>query len=147
MARASRSWLQAAGLAAITGGRTALGPALVCRVLPRTPASRRRATVLAVLELLGDKLPRVPNRTAPIGLAFRIVNGARVVRALRPGRGAVTVAALALGAAAAVAGAFVGLRLRRALTRRLGGGALANAVAGAIEDAGLLLLGSRLARP
>jgi hypothetical protein len=50
-----------------------------------------------------------------------------------------------LGAAAAVLGAFAGLRLRLALTRHLGGGPRASAIAGAIEDAALVMIGTRLA--
>jgi hypothetical protein len=53
--------------------------------------------------------------------------------------------ALAVGAAVAIAGAFMGLRLRLALTRRLGGGARANAIAGTIEDAMLIAVGRGLA--
>jgi uncharacterized membrane protein len=143
------SWLRGAGLAAITGSRTALGPALVCRSAVKSAPLRACAYVASALELVGDKLPRTPNRTAPLGLVLRIVSGAGVVRALvrrgrRRERGS-SAGALLLGAAAAVLGAFAGLRLRVALTRRLGGGPRASAIAGAIEDAALLLIGTRLA--
>jgi uncharacterized membrane protein len=141
-------WMRGLGLAAITGARTALGPALLCRCVPRPAWRRRRANLLAALELLGDKLPLMPYRTAPLGLVLRMVNGARVARALQAGRGrALSACALALGAAAAIAGAFGGLRLRLGLTRRLGGGALANAIAGTLEDAALIAIGARLTRP
>jgi uncharacterized membrane protein len=147
VAPGSRRWLRGIGLALITGARTALGPALLHRWLPRSGRDRRVATLMAALELLADKLPLMPARTAPLGLALRIVNGARVARAVQAGRGhAASALALALGAAAAIAGAFGGLRLRLALTRRLGGGALANAIAGTVEDAALLAIGVRLAR-
>ena len=139
-------WLRAAGMAGITGSRTALGPALAVRRSGRTGWQRASVYAMAALELMGDKLPRTPNRTAPIGLALRVVSGAGVARMMLGGRGrAAAAGALGLGAAAAILGAFVGLRLRRALTRRLGGGALANVVAGTIEDAALLLIGTRLA--
>ena len=141
-------WLRAAGMAGITGSRTALGPALAVRRSGRPGWRRASVYLMAALELIGDKLPRSPNRTAPIGLALRIVSGAGVARMMLDGRGrgrAATAGALGLGAAAAILGAFAGLGLRRALTRRLGGGAMANAVAGTIEDAALLLIGSRLA--
>jgi hypothetical protein len=62
-------------------------------------------------------------------------------------RGRAAGGALAVGAAAAIAGAFVGLRFRLALTRRLGGGPLASALAGAIEDGALISVGRRLAAP
>jgi len=141
-------WLRAAGMAGITGSRTALGPALAVRRSGRSGWPRASVYLMAALELLGDKLPRTPNRTAPIGLALRIVSGAGVARMMLDGRGrgrAAAAGALLLGAAAAIAAAFAGLRLRQALTRRLGGGATANAVAGTIEDAALLLIGTRLA--
>ncbi len=142
MRRATRRWLRALGLAAITGSRTSLGPALVFGDRGRRARAGTRA--FAAMELLGDKVPGAPNRTAPLGLAFRIASAAAVVRAVmrRRGRGP---GPLALGAAAAVAGAFLGLTLRRALTRRLGGGRVSNMVAGAIEDAALIAVGRRLA--
>ena len=139
-------WLRAAGMAGITGSRTALGPALAVRRSGRSGWPRAGVYLMAALELLGDKLPRTPNRTAPIGLALRVVSGAGVARMMLGGRGrAAAVGALGLGAAAAILGAFAGLRLRQALTRLLGGGVLANAAAGTIEDAALLLIGTRLA--
>jgi uncharacterized membrane protein len=150
MARVARSCLRAAALAAITGSRTALGPALVARRQTRPAWLRAAVYVAAVMELIGDKMPRVPNRTAPLGLALRIVSGAGVARALlrrRVRKGAGLAGALALGATAAIASAFAGLRLRLILTRRLGGGALANALAGTIEDAALVTIGARLAEP
>ena len=147
MAGNKGSWLRGAGLAAITGCRTALGPALVCRRDLRSAPLRSAVFVASALELIGDKLPRTPPRTAALGLGLRILSGAGVARALlgrRRGRAA-TAGALLLGAAVAVASAFAGLRLRLALTRRLGGGVRANAIAGAVEDAALLLVGTRLA--
>jgi uncharacterized membrane protein len=143
--RVARSWWRSAGLAAITGSRTALGPALAARIA-RSPTRLRAATaVMAALELIFDKLPRVPARTSLGGLAFRIPSAIGVALMTRPrrGRGA-ALGALALGVAGALFGAFAGLRLRLALTRRIGGGTLANAVAGALEDAALLALGRRL---
>jgi len=146
MRRATRALLPALGLAAITGSRTALGPALVFG-----RASRRRLRpiplVLSAMELVADKMPFAPYRTAPIWLACRAASAAAVVRAVTRRRGrAAGLGALALGAAAAVASAFAGVRLRLALTRRLGGGPLSNALAGALEDLALIALGRRLLR-
>ena len=110
-------WLRAAGMAGITGSRTALGPALAVRRSGRSGWRRASVYLMAALELVGDKLPRTPNRTAPIGLALRVVSGAVVARSMLDGRGrgrAAAATALGLGAAAAILGAFVGLRLRRA---------------------------------
>src|SRR3954453_11238470 len=116
MAIKTSSLLRGVGLAAITGSRTALGPALVCRSAVRSAPLRAGAYLLSALELIGDKLPRTPKRTAPLGLALRIVSGAGVVRALLRRRDrrepAAVAVALVVGAAAAVLGAFAGLRLR-----------------------------------
>jgi uncharacterized membrane protein len=146
MASASRSWLRAAGLGWVSGSRAFLGPALVARQA-RHKWLRRLAYLAAAFELVADKTPFLPSRTAPSLLAGRIVSGAGVARRALGARGPATGGALALGAAAAIAGAFVGLRFRLALTRRLGGGQLASALAGAIEDAALISVGRRLAPP
>jgi len=140
-------WLRAAGLGWITGSRMFLGPALAARQA-RPGRLRRLAYLAAAFELLADKTPFLPNRTEARSLAGRIVSGAGVASSVLRARGRTLAGgALALGAAAAIAGAFVGLRFRLALTRRLGGGGLASAVAGAIEDAALIGVGRRLAGP
>jgi len=140
-------WWRIAGLGAISGSRTMLGPALAVRASGRGRLARAGIYLLAALELLGDKLPRTPNRTAPLGLALRMASAAGVALALRRrrGRAAAAGALTAIGVGCAVAGAFAGLRLRRALTRRLGGGPWASAAAGALEDAALIAVGRRLA--
>jgi len=142
---ASGSWLRAAGLGWVTGSRLFLGPALVARHA-RRGWLRRLAYLAAAFELLADKTPFLPNRTEARSLAGRIVSGAGVARRVLRARGRdVAAGALAVGAAAAIAGAVVGLRFRLALTRRLGGGQLASAIAGAIEDGALISVGRRLA--
>ena len=105
-ALASRPWLCATGLAAVTGSRTLLGPRLVARGASRP--LRAVATALAALELVADKLPFAPNRTAPIWLATRAVVGAGIARALLRRRGRAAARGAVLGAAVAVASAFAG---------------------------------------
>jgi uncharacterized membrane protein len=127
-----------------------LGPALISSagVGPRRWRRLRPAVwSLAAGELFADKLPRLPNRTARGPLAARAVMGALVAVATRPrtGKRAALFAAV-LGAAAAIAGAFAGFHLRRLASRRLGGGTIANAVTGALEDALIVKGGRSLAR-
>lgn len=114
----------------------------------RTPSrgvlARILVSVLALGELVADKLPTTPDRRTPLALAGRIVTGALAGYQIAP-RGRARFARAALGAAAAVAATFAGARLRRALDRRLPGafGALA-------EDAftlGLAWAAANLARP
>jgi len=139
------AWLRAFAVAALTGSRTMLGPALLCRSVARRRSLRGAVYLMAAAEMIGDKMPRAPARTAPLALGLRIASAAVVARALvRARRPVATVAGLALGAAGALCGAFAGLRLRLAMNHRLGGGAAANALAGAIEDAALIAIGTRL---
>jgi uncharacterized membrane protein len=73
-------------------------------------------TLFAAGELVADKLPKTPPRTAPPGLITRIVFGAICAGALAVSAGGSVGVASALGAAGALAGTFGGYRIRRALT-------------------------------
>jgi uncharacterized membrane protein len=107
---------RAAALAGFACGlRTFSGPlalALHGR-LDGTPA-RVGLAAAAAGELVGDKLPSVPSRTAPGPLALRMAAGALCGHVLA-GR-----AGLAAGAAGAAAGSFAGQRARGLLSERTG---------------------------
>ena len=81
-------------------------------------------TVLAVGELIGDKLPKTPSRLSPPGLIGRIVFGGGCGAALLIAAGVAPfsawIAGAALGAIGAVVGAYVGYTIRRMLTTRAG---------------------------
>ena len=105
--------------------------------------ARPRLVGFAAGELLIDKIPGIPNRTAAAPLVGRAMMGSAVALVSRPTRGARSaVFAVALGAMAAVAGAMLTFELRRQLSRRLGGHGVANLVSGAIED-GLAIAAGR----
>src|SRR5262245_5137583 len=74
--------------------------------------------VAAVGELIADKLPSTPNRTAPLGLGSRIVTGSVSGMALGLASGRPLLAAMC-GALGGVTGAFGGYEVRRRLVRRL----------------------------
>jgi uncharacterized membrane protein len=135
-------WARILGLAATSGLRCTVGPAIAAR--PARGAGVRRLAALAVTgELVCDKLPRMRNRTELPGLVARAASGAFVAATLmRRGRG--RLAAALVGAGVAVAAAFVSIRLRAALTRALGGGPRANAAAGLLEDALVIGFGRKL---
>jgi len=77
-------------------------------------------TVLAIGELIADKLPKTPSRTAPLGLIARIVLGAGSAAALAvSAQGALTLAVVA-GSFGGVVGAFAGYNVRHTLVTRLG---------------------------
>lgn len=76
-------------------------------------------TVGAAVELVADKLPRAPNRTAPVGLIARIVLGALCGAALAvSGAQSMTTGAV-LGAAGGIVGAFGGYQARTRLVKAL----------------------------
>ena len=113
-------------LGAVSGMRTFSGPAAVTF---RHRAGLLRATaLLAVGEMVADKLPFIPDRVRPGPLAARAVSGAIVGGVIAREDGANVVAGAALGAAAAVAAAFAAYHLRRQSP-------LPNVVNGMLEDA------------
>ena len=76
-------------------------------------------SVLAVLELIGDKLPKTPPRIQIMPLIGRIVTGGLSAGAVCFSAGRPWLFGLLLGAIGSVAGAFSGYHLRRSLVRRL----------------------------
>ena len=76
-------------------------------------------TLLALVELVADKLPSTPSRTAAVGLSARIVTGGLSGATVAVAGGApVWLGALA-GAIGGVAGAFGGYQARVSLVRAL----------------------------
>lgn len=76
------------------------------------------ATLLAVGEILGDKMNSAPDRTVPPGLAARLISGGLAGAAMAPR--ALRGRAAALGAVGAVVGGYAGLALRKRAMRRYG---------------------------
>jgi uncharacterized membrane protein len=68
-------------------------------------------TVLAAVELVGDKLPKTPNRTSPMGMSARIVTGALTGACVAAVAQEVFLGVV-LGAAGAIAGTFGGYQAR-----------------------------------
>ena len=118
---------EAALLGVATGLRTFSGVGALA-LHGRLGGRRTRAAIVvaAAGELAFDKLPGVPSRTDPPGLAGRMTSGAVSGHRVDGPRGAVAGAAVALGSALA------GHRARARLTQRL---PVPDAVIGAAEDA------------
>ncbi len=133
----------AAGL--LAGLRSLSAPAAVSSALAtRAELAARAAPALRLLaagEMVADKLPFMPDRTSPPILAGRALIGAAagVVVASAYGRSRALGAVLA--AAAAVAGSFGGLALRRTLGERLG---LPDPLVALAEDAAVIGVGRAL---
>ena len=77
-------------------------------------------TLLAIGELIGDKLPKTPSRTEVFPLIARVVSGALAGAALTITAGAALILGIVIGAVGAVIGTYGGYYLRRALTGRVG---------------------------
>jgi len=108
----------------------------------KSPRTAAVFSVLAVAELVVDKLPSTPNRTEPISLAARAVSGGLCAGVVCSSKPKLTFAGTALGALAAIASAFAAYNVRKQLDKRL---AVSDKVVAVAEDAlasgsGLLLL-------
>ena len=77
-------------------------------------------TLLAVVELVADKLPKTPNRTSPPGLIARIVMGGLTGACVATGGGQGALLGAVLGAVGGVVGCFRGYEARTRLVRALG---------------------------
>jgi uncharacterized membrane protein len=101
--------------------------------------------LLALVELVMDKLPTTPSRTSAVPLTARIVLGALSGAAICAAGGASIIAGAILGIVGALAGAFAGYQVRHKLTADL---KLPDIVVALAEDAvaigGALLIVSRL---
>ena len=139
-----------AALGALAGARSMLPLAVMSRArksrgvasLPRplsglgSPLGKNIIALVAFLELIGDKLPGIPARIAPLPLGGRALSGAIAgfVIARRSGRRPALLTAL--GAASAVAGALGTYWLRKSATARLSS---SSARTGLFEDAVMLM--------
>ena len=77
-------------------------------------------TLLAVGELIGDKLPKTPSRISLFPLIARAVSGALAGAALVITAGASLAVGIVGGAVGALVGSFLGYYLRRTLTQSAG---------------------------
>lgn len=76
-------------------------------------------SLLAISELIVDKLPNTPNRTAPLGLIARIVTGSLTGACVALGGGQSAFAGAALGVIGGIAGCFGGYQVRTRLVKSL----------------------------
>lgn len=77
-------------------------------------------TAFALGEYVGDKLPRTPNRTAPGPLVARLGFGGLVGAIAATAMEGSAIEGIILGALGALAGAFLGFQIRKALVERTG---------------------------
>jgi uncharacterized membrane protein len=75
-------------------------------------------TLLAVAELIADKLPKTPARTAPLGLTARVVLGCLCAVALATSAGGKLLVPAIVGVVGALIGTFAGYKTRHTLVFR-----------------------------
>jgi len=121
-------------LGVVAGLRSMTAPAVVCwgahlgwLNLAHSPVSFLSSkislvvfTILALGELVGDKLPKTPSRITAFPLAARFVSGALCGAALVITAGIWIVAGIVAGGIGALIGSFAGYHVRRAITVRGG---------------------------
>jgi uncharacterized membrane protein len=119
-------------LGCVAGLRSLSAPAVVCwaahfgwlhlvgtsLAFMNHPATLIIFTVLAAVELVVDKLSKTPPRTAPMGLAARVVLGGLSGAAAAAGSGIIPYLGVAAGSIGSLAGAFAGYNVRRTLVVR-----------------------------
>jgi uncharacterized membrane protein len=76
-------------------------------------------TALAIAELVADKLPSTPSRTAPVGLTARIILGGLSGACLAVAGAQSMALGAVVGVAGGLAGAFAGYRARTGLVKAL----------------------------
>jgi len=103
-----------------------------------SPISVGLFTVLAIAEIVADKLPTTPSRTAPPGLIARIVLGCLTGACIATAGGHGVIVGAVLGAVGGLVGCFGGYLARTGLVHALGTKDLPVALA---EDA-LAIFGS-----
>jgi uncharacterized membrane protein len=135
MAMAIMTWLIAIPLlGVVTGMRSMTAIAVLCWFAHRGDLSLDDTwaswaaklttaiifTVLALAELVADKLPKTPNRTAPGPLLVRVVIGGLVGAIVAAGLNGSEFEGVILGVGGALIGAFGGFLIRREVVLRLG---------------------------
>ena len=145
---------RALALGAISGLRSASGPAFVGRAAGRgdmdlegtrlaflgRPLLSKALTLAQLGEMVGDKLPATPSRTSWPPLLGRAVSGGLVGAAVFVSEGGRATTGAILGSSAAVAAAFAGENLRSLVVSASG---LPDVGVGVAEDAVVLVTGSR----
>jgi uncharacterized membrane protein len=134
MKNAPKEYAMIAGASAIAGSRTMLAPALA------NPGNKL-LTVMAVMELCGDKVPGVGNRIAIPGLIGRSISGAITGATLSRRRHKDPWLGGLLGAAAALAVTYLTFYARKQLVKKTG---LPDPLAGLAEDVLMIAAGKKL---
>ena len=147
--------LTVAGLGVMAGMRSLSAPAVLSQRLSKdsgkatggldgmlsSKLGSRTLTVLALGELVGDKLPGIPARIAPPALTFRLLSGAVVGASLARRNKRPVLGPILIGAVSSLASAFALYGLRELATKQL---RIPNVLAGLLEDMLVATAGTRV---
>jgi hypothetical protein len=136
MSQESSGSLLAALCSGLATGARSIAPIACLVPRSRHPVAGTLLTVAAAGESIADKVAPLPDRTEPIPLAGRVLLGGATGALLARSRGGSPVVATAVGAGAALAGAWFFTTARRGLTRR----GVPDALVGAAEDLAVMRL-------
>ena len=139
-------------LGVVCGLRSMMAPAAVCwgarlgwlhfegtrLAFIHNPITLVVFTLFALGELVADKLPKTPSRTAPPGLIARILFGAVCAAAMAVSTAGSVGPAIALGVVGALAGTYGGYAVRHAVTAS---GKLPDLPVALVEDLIAIVLG------
>jgi uncharacterized membrane protein len=136
----NQAFERAMKLAAVSGLRSMLGPALVAAA--QDGPAKAGLAVAAMGEMVADKMPGMPSRSSLLGLIPRALAGAWVAKTVLEHEGEHDPYAAAKGAGVAVAVALCAPMVRAGLRTILG---VPDAVIGLAEDGLALKLGTEAA--
>lgn len=143
----SHPFWQVLGVGALAGMRTASAPAITSHILSHHHSKRLENSplnfmqskmvantlkLLALSEIVVDKLPSTPNRIKPAGMAFRCLSGALAGASISKATGGKMVAGALIGATSALASTYISFILRKTTVKGTG---VIDPIIGAIEDA------------
>ncbi|MGI4791780.1 MAG: hypothetical protein ACRYFS_23405 [Janthinobacterium lividum] len=146
-------YLKATAIGVVAGMRSMSAPAFTSDYFVRQPSlfldasplkwiglplTAKILKVMALGELVGDKLPNTPNRTAPLPLVGRAVTGGLCGAAVFRAEGEKSELGALVGAVSAVASTFLFFQLRHNLGKS---GKIPDYVTAAAEDALVLGIG------
>jgi uncharacterized membrane protein len=156
--RSSNNLLQTIGFGVIAGMRSMSAPALISHYLSnrftyklnrsplrfiKAPLVSTGLKVLAASEMLGDKVPAMPDRISPGILASRGLSGALVGAVIHKTNGDKILKGALIGGAVAIAATFASFYLRKKITHKTN---VSDPIVGLIEDALTLTGGIGLLR-
>ena len=148
----SQPFWQVLGLGVLAGMRTMSAPAITSHILShhnsghlaKSPLDFMQSEkvalglkVLAVGELITDKLPSTPNRTLPLGIAFRCLSGSLAGASIYKATGKNALIGAAVGSVAAFGATFGSYLLRKNTVSKF---KLSDPLIGAVED--VLVIGA-----